>query len=210
MDQKKTGTFLRDLRKIQNFTQEQAAEKLGVSSRTISRWETGEYMPDISILVEIADMYEVDVREIISGERMDDNMNSEIRDVAKKMADYSTMEKKSLLKWIKTMSVATLIVSTCNILINAVKTFFMIKEFPSGNTAAVVLFNVFSSSAIVSYILMAISVLVILQASGKLGKIEQNKKTSIIVKVIVVIAVIIAMFTVFQAFVSVMDLYKLN
>lgn len=41
MDQKKKGDFLRELRKNRGFTQEQAAEKLGISSRTISRWETG-------------------------------------------------------------------------------------------------------------------------------------------------------------------------
>ena len=41
MDQKKIGNFLRELRKNMGFTQEQAAEKLGISSRTISRWETG-------------------------------------------------------------------------------------------------------------------------------------------------------------------------
>ena len=41
MDQKKIGNFLKDLRKANGFTQEQVAEKLGTSSRTISRWETG-------------------------------------------------------------------------------------------------------------------------------------------------------------------------
>ena len=41
MDQQKIGNFLKALRKEQNLTQEQLAEKLGVSSRTVSRWETG-------------------------------------------------------------------------------------------------------------------------------------------------------------------------
>ena len=75
MDQKKIGNFLKDLRKANGFTQEQVAEKLGTSSRTISRWETGAYMPDISLLVAIAEMYDVDVREIIDGERKEENMN---------------------------------------------------------------------------------------------------------------------------------------
>lgn len=55
MDQKKIGSFLRELRKEQRITQEDLAEKLNVSSRTISRWETGSNMPDISLLIEIAD-----------------------------------------------------------------------------------------------------------------------------------------------------------
>ena len=97
MDQKKTGGFLKELRKEKSLTQEQVAEKLGVSSRTISRWETGAYVPDISILVDIAEMYDVDVREIIDGERRQEDMNSEVKETAVKMADYSTMEKKTML-----------------------------------------------------------------------------------------------------------------
>ena len=55
MDQKKIGGFLKELRNEKNVTQEQLAEVLNVSGRTVSRWETGNNMPDISILVDIAD-----------------------------------------------------------------------------------------------------------------------------------------------------------
>ena len=55
MDQRKIGAFLKELRKEKGITQEQMAEELGVSGRTISRWETGSNMPDISLLVEIAE-----------------------------------------------------------------------------------------------------------------------------------------------------------
>jgi transcriptional regulator with XRE-family HTH domain len=111
MDQKKTGSFLRELRKNKGLTQEQAAERFNTSSRTISRWETGAYMPDISMLVEIAEFYEVDVREIIDGERKNDNMNSEVKEVAVKMADYSETEKNRTLKWIRIISFVALILS---------------------------------------------------------------------------------------------------
>ena len=67
MNQKKTGEFLKQLRKEKNMTQEQLAEKFYVSGRTVSRWETGSNMPDLGILVELADFYDVDVREIIDG-----------------------------------------------------------------------------------------------------------------------------------------------
>ena len=53
MDQIKIGTFLKLLRKEKNLTQEQLAEQLGVSTRTVSRWENGNNMPDISLLSEI-------------------------------------------------------------------------------------------------------------------------------------------------------------
>ena len=65
MDQTKVGAFLKDLRKEKEITQEQLAEELGVSGRTISRWETGKNMPDISLLVEIAEFFDVSIPEII-------------------------------------------------------------------------------------------------------------------------------------------------
>lgn len=69
MDPIKIGSFLRELRKEKNMTQEALAEVFSVSNRTISRWETGSNLPDISLLVEIADYYELDIREILNGER---------------------------------------------------------------------------------------------------------------------------------------------
>ncbi len=94
MDQVKIGTFLKELRKEKDLTQEDLAEQLNVSNRTISRWETGSNMPDIGMLVEIADFYEVSIPEIIDGERKSENMNQETRDTAIKMAEYSKNEVK--------------------------------------------------------------------------------------------------------------------
>ena len=74
MDQIKVGAFLKDLRKEKEITQEQLAEELGVSGRTISRWETGKNMPDISLLVEIAEFFDVSIPEIIKGERKSESM----------------------------------------------------------------------------------------------------------------------------------------
>lgn len=88
MDQIKIGRFLKELRKAKGMTQEQLAEKLNVSSRTVSRWETGNNMPDISMLVEIADFYGVSIPEIIYGERKSENMDQETRETAVAMAEY--------------------------------------------------------------------------------------------------------------------------
>ena len=68
MDQKKIGVFLKELRKKKEMTQEQIAEQFNVSSRTVSRWENGNNMPDLDILIEMSDYYEVDLREILNGE----------------------------------------------------------------------------------------------------------------------------------------------
>lgn len=94
MNQKKIGLFLKELRKEKNITQEALAEKLNVSSRTISRWETGNNMPDISLLVELAEFYHVSIPEIVDGERKSEKMNQETRDTVVKMAEYSKNEVK--------------------------------------------------------------------------------------------------------------------
>ena len=93
MDQKKTGEFLKQLRKEKGLTQEQLAERFVVSGRTVSRWETGSNMPDLSVLVELADYYDVDIREIIDGERKSEKMDKELKDTVLKIAEYSNEDK---------------------------------------------------------------------------------------------------------------------
>ena len=94
MNQKKIGRFLKELRKEMGITQEEFAEKLDVSSRTISRWETGANMPDISLLVNIAEIFNVSIPEIINGERKSEIMEKETKKVAEAMSDYATAEKE--------------------------------------------------------------------------------------------------------------------
>lgn len=69
MDQIKVGSFLKKLRKGKEMTQEQVAVLFGVSQRSVSRWENGKTLPDISVLIELSDYYNVDLREMINGER---------------------------------------------------------------------------------------------------------------------------------------------
>ena len=69
MDQIKIGAFLKELRNKKGLTQEQFAEIINVSNRTVSRWENGYNLPDLDVLVELAGYYEVDLQEILDGER---------------------------------------------------------------------------------------------------------------------------------------------
>lgn len=89
---KKVGLFLKTLRKEKNITQEVLAEALNVSNRTVSRWETGSNMPDISLLVELSEFYQISIPEIINGEKKSEKMNQETKDTAIKMAEYSKNE----------------------------------------------------------------------------------------------------------------------
>ena len=105
MDQVRIGTFLKSLRKEKGITQEQLAETLGVSGRTISRWETGRNMPDISLLAELAAFFAVSIPEIIKGERKGESMNEEVKEVAEAMSDYARAEKETLVKSIRNLSI---------------------------------------------------------------------------------------------------------
>ena len=97
MDSKKIGIFLRELRKEKGLTQAQLAEQLRMSDRTVSRWETGTTLPDLSVLVELADFYDVDIREIIDGERKSKKMNEETKEALVSAAQYAKEEKQGQL-----------------------------------------------------------------------------------------------------------------
>lgn len=109
MDQKKSGSFLRELRKEKQLTQEQLAERFGVTSRSVSRWETDSNMPDLSILVELADFYDVDIRDIIDGERKGEDMNKEEKERLQLVADYAETEKNTLLMRLRIISIVGLV-----------------------------------------------------------------------------------------------------
>ena len=98
MDMEKIGSFLQTLRKEKGLTQEQLAEELGVARRTVSRWETGSNMPDLDLLVELSERYDVDLREILNGERKSERMNEELKETVLQVADYSSEEKTRLLR----------------------------------------------------------------------------------------------------------------
>lgn len=98
MNQEKIGLFLKDLRKESGMTQEQLAEKLNVSNRTISRWENARTMPDFDFLIELAKIYDVSVEELLKGERTTDMMEKQTEEALYNIAEYTSSEKERLLK----------------------------------------------------------------------------------------------------------------
>ena len=73
MDQVKIGKFIAKLRNENNLTQEALGEKLGVTNKTISRWENGHYLPDIEMLQLLSKEFNVSINELITGERIQEN-----------------------------------------------------------------------------------------------------------------------------------------
>ncbi len=101
MDQKKIGTLLKELRNEKGLTQEQFAEMVNVSNRTVSRWENGNNMPDLDILIQITDYYEIDLRELLDGERKSENMNKDLEETVLKAVDYTNSETERYIKRVR-------------------------------------------------------------------------------------------------------------
>lgn len=172
MDQQKTGRFLKELRHEKQMTQEQLAQIFNVSSRTISRWENGTNLPDISLLVEIADFYDVDVREIIEGERKSEMMDEEVREVATKMADYANEEKGKLLKSVQIISFIGVLVLLISIGIQTFK--IEANQINKGVLA-------------VTFIALVIMAIVTLYVTGLLERIAGNKKLVRGIKIVTIV-----------------------
>ena len=71
MNQEKIGKFIATCRKEQNLTQEQLAEKLGITYKAVSKWECGKGLPDASIMMELCKILEITVNDLLSGEKVD-------------------------------------------------------------------------------------------------------------------------------------------
>ena len=96
MDQEKIGKFIANLRKEKKLTQEQLAEKLGVTSKSVSRWENGKNMPDYSILKELCNILGIDVNEFLSGEKIEKNeiQTYSIKNLDLILKEYYKMKKQ--------------------------------------------------------------------------------------------------------------------
>lgn len=106
MDSKKFGAFLKTLRTENKETQEQFAEKYGVSNRAVSRWETGTNLPDLDILVQISDDYHVTIRELLDGERKEAQGDGEWQKTAVKIVDYSNEKANVMTRMMRLFFIA--------------------------------------------------------------------------------------------------------
>ena len=77
MDQEKIGKFIAECRKEKSITQKELAEKLGVTDKTVSRWENGHYLPDISLFNDICSILDIQVSELLGGEKMKDKIDKD-------------------------------------------------------------------------------------------------------------------------------------
>lgn len=107
MDQSKIGKFIASLRKEQNMTQFELAEKMGVSNRAVSKWETGKSMPDSGIMLELCEILKINVNELLSGERI--NTGEYYARAEEKMIELSEKNERRSNSDNSLLSVMTLI-----------------------------------------------------------------------------------------------------
>ena len=94
MDQAKIGKFIAECRRNKGLTQAALGERLGVSNKTVSRWENGNYMPDIEMLQLLAKEFGVSMEELLAGERN----TAENDTAAPKVRAFSFAERKAYFK----------------------------------------------------------------------------------------------------------------
>ncbi len=115
----KMGSFLAELRKENNLTQAELGEKLGVTNKTISRWETGTYMPPVEMLEELSHMYNMTINELLSGKKLSteeykEMAESNIKETLK-ASTFGLKEKHEFYKkkWLKDHTAIMVFIGLC-------------------------------------------------------------------------------------------------
>ncbi|MCQ2483193.1 MAG: helix-turn-helix domain-containing protein [Clostridia bacterium] len=119
MDMVKMGSFLAELRKERNLSQAELGEKLGVTNKTVSRWETGTYMPPVEMLEELSNMYDMTINELLSGKKLSTEEYKEMAETnikeTLKVSAFSIKEKQEFYKrkWLKDHVTLLIFVGIC-------------------------------------------------------------------------------------------------
>lgn len=119
MDMVKMGSFLAQLRNERNLTQAELGERLGVTNKTISRWETGNYMPPVEMLEELSNMYDMTINELLSGKRLSTEEYKQMAETnikdALKTSVFSVKEKAEFYKkkWLKDHAALLVFIGVC-------------------------------------------------------------------------------------------------
>ena len=185
MDPIRIGAFLKELRKERNMTQEAIAGKFGVTQRSVSRWENGTTMPDISILIELADFYDVDIRDLLRGERKVENMDTDMKETLEMVAEYTEADKAQLLKKVYICGQGTLIASLVLFIVHFISNFT--NELVLTPIILIITCGIFGLNTMLAG----------LQLKGKMSKERKKKLLRITITIWIVVAVLLVIFMTF-------------
>lgn len=118
MDQIKIGRFIAETRKSKNLTQKQLAEKLSISDKTVSKWECGKGLPDVSIMLDLCEELQITVNDLLTGERVSkiDYQKKAEENMMNLMKENQENKKRMILSVI--CAVIT-IIATCSLVVIA-------------------------------------------------------------------------------------------
>lgn len=118
MNQVKTGKFINTLRREKGFTQLQLADKLGISDKTISKWERGVGLPDVSLMLPLCEILDISVNELLTGEKVNDfdyKMKAE-----KIIMDLVSENRKNKMRMIQSVICGVItIIAVCSLIVIA-------------------------------------------------------------------------------------------
>ena len=117
MNQEKIGKFIAELRKQKKLTQEQLAEKLGITKNAVSKWERGLGLMDLSLLKPLSEILGVSVTEILNGEKIDEEIDLKSEETLIDTLDYSAKEIKKVKKNKFIIILLTIVITILSIVI---------------------------------------------------------------------------------------------
>ncbi len=129
MNGSRIGNFIQKCRKEKGFTQEELGEILGVSGKSISRWENNITMPDVSLITTIADVLEVEVSELLNGQKTNKREIIESRNTIDQVIEYSNYESKNKIKRFNILLFVQIFVILIAV-INNIIAIYVIKTYP--------------------------------------------------------------------------------
>ena len=125
MNQIKIGEFISSQRKMKNLTQAALAEKLGITDRAVSKWERGKGLPDVSLMLDLCEIFGITVNELLSGEEISmENSNQKNEQLLLDMA--KELEQKNKTIWSSMWAI--MIVSMTALFAGIVISAFLIPE----------------------------------------------------------------------------------
>jgi transcriptional regulator with XRE-family HTH domain len=185
MDPIRIGAFLKELGKEKNLTQEAHAVQFGVTQRSVSRWENGTTMPDISVLIELADFYDIDIRDLLRGERKSENMDTDLKETLEMVAEYTEADKAKILKKVYICGQGMLITSVASFVM------YFVSMYVEGIVLTPLLLILASGIFAINTLLAG------LQLKGKMSKDRNRKLLRITITIWIVLAVLLLIFVTF-------------
>ncbi|MBQ9828571.1 MAG: helix-turn-helix transcriptional regulator [Lachnospiraceae bacterium] len=155
MDQEKIGRFIASCRKEQGLTQAALAEKLGITDRAVSKWETGRSMPDASIIQDLCGLLKININELFSGERLD-------------MDQYKNMAEEHLMEFRKQEETANRRLLRLEIIIGIITIGAFIAMLPAG------VYLVEKKETAIGIVLIVAAALILILGGCAMFKIEHD------------------------------------